>query len=251
LFLDVDGCLLEFADDPAAVVVRPTLRQLLHRLHDTLEGALALVSGRRVGDLDRLFGAPHWTIAGLHGYELRRDDGSHREIAIDPAHASRMRSAVAALAARLAGVELEDKQAAIALHCRRAPRQLAALQRAAHALIAELPGYELQLGNQVVEFKPAGMDKGIAVTELLALPPFAGRMPVYLGDDLTDEHAFATSNRADGISIRVGDRTPTLAQFTLPDPAAVQAWLARVENALTHGVQTHANTPGGPPARQP
>lgn len=251
LFLDVDGCLLEFADDPTAVRVEPTLRRLLHRLHDTLDGAVALISGRNISDLDRLFGTPHWTTAGLHGHELRRDDGSLRTLAIDPSHEAHMRREVAALAARLDGVELEDKHAAIALHCRRAPHLLTDLQSAARALIGALPGYELQLGNLVAEFKPTGMDKGLAVAELLSQPPFSGRLPVYLGDDLTDEHAFATANRAGGLSIRVGDRTPTLAHFTLPGPAAVQAWLTRVETALTPGVQTHANTHGGPPPRQP
>lgn len=251
LFLDVDGCLLEFADDPQAVAVEPALRALLHDLHGALDGALALVSGRGVSDLDRLFGAPRWAMAGLHGFELRFDDGRHREIPADPVHEARMRREVATLAARFDGVQLEDKQAAIALHCRRAPWQLPALQRAAEALVAGLPGYELQPGHLVVEFKPAGMDKGRAVTELLQEPPFAGRAPVYLGDDLTDEHGFATANLEGGISVRVGHREPTLAQFTLPGPAAVQAWLSRVLDALNHGVSPHAHLTGGQPIQRP
>ncbi|KRE88717.1 trehalose phosphatase [Frateuria sp. Soil773] len=245
LFLDVDGCLLEFADDPQAVEVEPDLCRLLESLHGALDGALALVSGRGVDELDRLFGAPPWAMAGLHGFELRFADGRHREIAAEPAHEARMRREVQALAARFDGVQLEDKHAAIALHCRRAPWQLPALQRAAAALAAGLPGYELQPGHLVVEFKPAGMDKGRAVAELLQQPPFSGRAPVYLGDDLTDEHAFATANLEGGISVRVGQREPTLAQFTLPGPAAVQAWLSRVFDALPHGVPSHATSVGG------
>lgn len=256
LFLDVDGCLLEFADDPAAVSVTPTLHALLQALHDRLDGALALVSGRGVGDLDRLFGSPSWTLAGLHGYELRHR-GSRREIAVDPADQVRMRTAVQALAARMEGVQLEDKQQAMALHCRRAPERLPALRSAAEALAAALPGYELQPGNLVMEFKPAGMDKGRVVEELMRRAPFAGRTPVYLGDDLTDEHAFAAVNRSGGTSVRVGDRDPTDARFTLPSPAAVQAWLDRVRDVLgtcdePKGVSTDANTGGGQPSgRQP
>lgn len=235
LFLDVDGCLLEFADDPAAVRVSPALHGLLQSLHDQLGGALALVSGRGVKDLDRLFDAPGWALGGLHGYELRYGDGRQRELAVDPGDQARMRMAVQALAARLDGVQLEDKQHAMALHCRRAPDRLPALREAAEAVAAGLSGYELQPGNLVMEFKPAGMDKGRAVEELMRQPPFAGRTPVYLGDDLTDEHAFHAVNQAGGASVRVGQREPTLARFTLPSPAAVQAWLERVRDALGHG----------------
>jgi trehalose 6-phosphate phosphatase len=258
LFLDVDGCLLEFADDPAAVRVPPGLHALLQALHDALDGALALVSGRGMKDLDRLFGTPPWALAGLHGYELRYGDGRHREITVDPVDQARMRTAVQALAARLEGVQLEDKHHAMALHCRRAPERLPALRAAAGAVAASLPGYELQPGNLVMEFKPAGMDKGYAVDELMQQPPFAGCIPVYLGDDLTDEHAFAAVNRAGGLSVRVGQREPTRARFTLPSPTAVQAWLNRVKEALGHGpdhskgVSIDADSGGGqPPDRQP
>ncbi|MEI7035883.1 trehalose-phosphatase [Fulvimonas yonginensis] len=253
LFLDVDGCLLEFVDDPAAVVVSDSLRRLLQALHDRLDGALALVSGRAVHDLDRLFGRPSWALAGLHGYELRYDDGSHREIAVDPVAEARMREAVQALAARMDGVQLEDKHQAIALHCRRAPQRLPALLAAARALAADLPGYELQPGNLVVEFKPAGMDKGRVVEELMQRPPFAGRAPVYLGDDLTDEHAFAAVNRLGGLSVRIGMREPSQARFTLPSPDAVHAWLDQLRDALdTHeGVSIDATTGGGPSPCQP
>ena len=258
LFLDVDGSLLDFADDPAAVFVSPDLRALLQALHDRLDGALALVSGRRVDDLAQLFGRPPWALAGLHGYELRAADGSRREVRVDPADQARMRAAVHALAARLEGVQLEDKQHAMALHCRRSPQRLPALREAAEALAASLPGYELQPGNLVMEFKPAGMDKGRAVDELMQQPPFAGRTPVYLGDDLTDEHAFVVVDRAGGLSVRVGDREPTHARFTLPSPAAAHAWLERVRGTLGHGpdhpkgVSIDADSGGGqPPTRQP
>jgi trehalose 6-phosphate phosphatase len=250
LFLDVDGCLLDFADDPDAVVVTSALGDALRRLHDLLDGALALVSGRSVDDLLRLFGAPPWTLAGLHGFELRREDGRCRELMLDPAHEARMRQEVRLLAAQLQDVQIEDKGHAIALHCRRAPQQLPALRKAATTLVERLPGYELQDGNLVVEFKPAGVDKGQVVAELLRQKPFAGRRPVYLGDDLTDEHAFATINAAGGISVRVGEREPSQAYFTLSTPGAVHAWLCRVVDALSDGVIEHADHVGEPPVSQ-
>lgn len=243
LFLDVDGSLLEFADDPAAVIVDPGLCATLDRLHAALGGALALVSGRALADLARLFGDPGWTLIGLHGLERRIDGGAVQRPALDAAAVERMRRETAALAARLGQVQWEDKGVAAALHCRRAPTMLPSLRAAAEALARRLPGYELQPGNLVMEFKPAGMDKGCAVQDLLAVPPFAGRRPVYVGDDLTDEHAFAAVNAAGGISVRVGDRTPSHALFTLPHPAAVQAWLNALLDALNRGAPPDATHP--------
>jgi trehalose 6-phosphate phosphatase len=245
ILLDVDGTLLDFADDPLSIRPGASLLTLLHALHRMLDGALALVSGRELADLDRLFGAPHWAAAGLHGLELRHADGSRNNFAVAAAQQERMRHAVGALAARFEGVQVEDKHAAIALHCRRSPAQLPALRDAANALIGQLSGYELQPGSLVLEFKPDGMDKGHAVLELLQHTPFTGRRPVYLGDDLTDEHAFASINSRHGLSVRIGTREPSLAEFTLPGPAAAEAWLSRVLDALTHGATAHAGFPEG------
>jgi len=245
LLLDVDGTLLDFADDPLAVEIHASLLDLLHRLHRALDGALALVSGRGLDDVDRLFGHPRWAAVGLHGLELRHADGSFRRIDVAPAQQVRMRDATRSLAARFDGVRVEDKGSAIALHCPRGPEQLSELHEAARELLRDLPGYELQPGRRVLEFKPADMDKGRAVRELLRRGTFAGRTPVYLGDDLTDEHAFAVINQQGGISVRVGSREPTLAHFTLSDPAATSQWLNRLFEALIHGTQPHDVPTGG------
>jgi trehalose 6-phosphate phosphatase len=251
VFLDVDGTLLDFNNDPRAVQVSGALLTLLHALHDALDGALALVSGRELDDLDGLFDKPRWAAAGLHGLQLRRADGSFRRITIAPEQQKKMQQATEALAARFAGVQLEDKQIAVALHCRRAPEQFAPLHDAAVELIAQLPGYELQPGNLVIEFKPVGMDKGRAVVELLGSPPFAGRLPVYLGDDLTDEHAFASIQKKHGIGVLIGSARSTQASFSLPGPAAVEVWLARVLDALSRGTIQHDEQPAERSARQP
>lgn len=233
LLLDVDGTLLDFADDPQAVQPEASLVQLLHALQRQLDGALALVSGRSIDELDRLFERPRWAAAGLHGLQLRHADGSFRRLTMRAGQQQHMREQVLALAARFEQVQWEDKGMAVALHYRCAPAVWPLLHEAAQKLVLQLPGYELQPGDHVLEFKPCGMDKGRAVRELLARAPFNGRLPVYLGDDLTDEHAFARVNRQHGLSIRVGSREPSLARFTLPDPAAAIAWLSAVRDALT------------------
>lgn len=235
LLLDVDGTLLDFKDDPQAVAASPSLIDLLGNLHHVLRGALALVSGRAIEDIDRIFGHPGWAAAGLHGMELRHADGRFRRGQVSTSDRTRMRKLVDELVARFDGVEIEDKKQAIALHCRNDPDQLVALHAAAEALLPQLAGYELQPGRQVLEIKPSGIDKGQAVAELLEQPPFVGRVPVYLGDDLTDEHAFEHVNRVQGLSVRVGSREPTTAHFTLRDPAAAQAWLQRVLNNISRG----------------
>jgi trehalose 6-phosphate phosphatase len=243
LFLDVDGSLIDFADRPERVHVSKTLIGLLSQLHAALGGALALVSGRPIEDLRHLFGAPPWAMAGVHGLQLRHADGARRDIELDHAEQQRLRRATHSLAAQVPQIMVEDKGIAVALHDHSGDPGMLALREASEALLIELPDYELQLGHRVIEIKPAGMDKGQAVAELLARPPFQGRMPVYVGDDFTDEHGFATANLENGISIRVGQREPSLAQYTLSGPAAVQAWLARVLYAL--GVTLDDQHPGG------
>ena len=237
LFLDVDGTLVGFTDDPAATRVTPLLRRTLAALHDALDGALALVSGRQLADLDRLFDTPGWAAAGLHGLERRGSDGRGHDYRPDPDTLAVLRRHAAALAAALPGVRVEDKGACVALHCREAPGQEHALRAGAQALAARLDGYEMQPGNHVFELKPASIDKGHALGAFLAEPPFAGRTPVYVGDDLTDEHAFAAVNAGGGISIRVGHREPSVARFMLDNPAAVQTWLDAVLARLTTHTQ--------------
>ncbi len=245
LFLDVDGTLLDFADQPDQVCVDTPLRSLLDELSTTLDGALALVSGRSLDDLDDLFGNPSWALVGLHGLEQRGTDGRYRGVHIGAARRSLVRDIASTVAAGLPGVTMEDKGVAVALHCRTAPGQFPALRQSVEALLPRLPGYEMQQGNLVIELKPEGMDKGKAVANLLSGWPFNGRLPVYVGDDLTDEHGFATANLESGLSIRVGMREPSLARFSLPEPAATRIWLSRVLYALKHGAFSHAHSSGG------
>lgn len=232
LFLDIDGTLLDFAARPSAVVVETELRMQLQRLHATLDGALALLSGRPLQQIDALLDLPHAAAAGLHGAELRHSNGRISELRPDAARLEMLREHARVIAAALPGVLFEDKGAALAMHYRNAPEAAAEVQRIAYELVRLAGnGFELQAGNQVVEIKPAGVDKGVALAALMHEAPFAGRVPWMLGDDLTDEHAFARVNELGGVSIVVGARRPTCAHHALTDPAAARAWLAALADS--------------------
>jgi trehalose 6-phosphate phosphatase len=235
LFLDADGTLLAFADDPEAVALADGLLDTLDTLHAALGGAVALVSGRAISGLDRIFDRPRWAAAGQHGMERRDSTGRVVTLPVDVAELARLRETVHAVAAELPGVRVEDKSWSVAWHCREHPTYEAELARRAPDIVARFPGFELQPGSYVFEFKPRGMDKGVAVAAFLDEAPFRGRRPVYLGDDLTDEHGFAVANARGGASIRIGERTPSQATFTLSSPADVHAWLDSVKARLSQG----------------
>lgn len=227
LFLDVDGCLLEFDEDPDRVRAPASLSAQLAAVSRRLGGALALVSGRGIASVDRVFAPARFPVGGLHGLERR---GAATRQAAGPAAVDPVAWAalVAEARARMAAhprARVEDKGRALALHWRAEPQAEAHAHAFARHALARLPGYRLQPGNRVLELRPAGADKGTAIAAFLEEPPFAGRRPVFAGDDLTDEHGFALVNRRDGISIVVGDRRPTLATHRLADPAAVRQWL--------------------------
>lgn len=229
LFLDVDGTLIEFAERPEQVRLLPQVREDIGRISDRLHGAVALVSGRPLAQLDALFAPLRLPAAGLHGHQLRNGDllGTAAEQAPEWLHALH-RQAMEYAHAR-PGVLVEDKGISLALHWRSAPDLGEDVTRFARQHLRQDSGYRLQPGDHVIEFVPADADKGGAVERLMRQPPFAGRRPVYIGDDLTDEFGFAAANRLGGWSVLVGPRTATDARWRLRDPDAVHAWLR--ENA--------------------
>lgn len=224
-FLDVDGTLLDIAETPGAIHVDAGLLDLIGRLYRESGGAVALVSGRALSDLDERLGMLRLPMAGQHGLE-RRDVGGRLWIHAPPPEAkSALKAALAPVLERHPALLLEDKGLTLALHYRRAPRLAAYAHRLMTQLAITGDGFEVQKGKRVIEIKPAGVDKGSAIAEYLAEPPFAGRKPVFIGDDANDEHGFAEINRADGVSIKVG-RGRTCARFRLDNVAAVRRWLA-------------------------
>lgn len=232
LFVDVDGTLLDIAARPDAVVVDASLPATLKRLKQRLCGALAPISGRPLRDIDALLGL-YGAAAGLHGAELRGPGGAALAAPILHEGLDGARRCAVEAAASIAGVLVEDKRGAIALHYRAAPDAELDVRRAAIAMLdAAGNGYELLYGKCVIELKPANTDKGAALAALMRIAPFAGRTPWMIGDDATDEDAFAEVNAERGVSIIVGPRRPTVARYALAGPAAARAWLAALANAM-------------------
>ena len=224
-FLDVDGTLINIADTPDTVVVDQALLKLMANLHRATGGALALVSGRMISDLQSRTRLTQLPMAGLHGLERRDSTGRLWLHAAEPAAKSAMKAALEPVVGRFPGLLLEDKGLTLALHYRLAPTLATYVHRLMRQLVQlHAPGLELQRGKFVVEIKPAGIDKGTAVAEYLLESPFKGRRPVFIGDDLNDEHGFAEVNRLDGVSIKVG-RGLSCARYRLPNVAAVHHWL--------------------------
>lgn len=226
LFLDVDGTLLEIAETPGAVVVPEPLKAMLGELSVRLDGALALVSGRSVQSLDTLFAPLRFTAAGVHGCERRETTGCITRPKVDLVKFAAARDQLAAWAQQHAGSLLEDKGYALALHYRRAPE----LETSAHARVMALlsrmgGGFELQSGKAVFEIRPAGYSKGKAIQTFMHEAPFAGRLPVFIGDDITDEDGFAIVNALNGLSIRVGDAAASAARHRLANVSEVIGWL--------------------------
>jgi len=227
LFLDVDGTLLELAEHPQAVDVDPRLVPLLDRLRDAADGALALVSGRTIADLDRLFERVDLPTAGLHGCERRDARGRLHVAPVAIEQLSELRAGLQDLVRRHPGLMLEDKGAGLALHFQDA-REVEHLVRGEVALLAAplVPEYTLLDGHRVIEVKPAAHTKDSAVMAYMQEEPFRGRVPIFIGDDQTDYGGFAAVRRFEGLAIAVGPRVHS--EWWLPGPTAVHRWLEQL-----------------------
>jgi trehalose 6-phosphate phosphatase len=229
LFLDVDGTLLELAAHPNAVHVPKPLIRLLERLRKRFGGAVAVISGRPLHDIDALFSPLTLPAAGVHGIERRDAEGTPRHRPSPASWRSALQAELLAFARAHPKVLLEDKGHAMALHYRRAPELADDVERLAETLVTRShSGVRLLRGKMVREFLPIGTDKGIAVRDFLAETPFSGRRPVYVGDDVTDEAGFSAVNALGGVSVRVGPPADTHAQYRLADVPGVYAWLTEL-----------------------
>ena len=226
-FLDIDGTLLEIAETPSAVRVDRQLLGLVRDLHQAADGALALISGRRIADIDGLFPGLRLPLAGQHGIERRDAVGGLHVHTAPLAELDEIRYRFREIAAAHPGVLAEDKGATLALHFRGAPELEPQLRNIVAILLHRLGDtFRLQPGKMVFEIKPAGKDKGTAIAEFLEETPFRGRRPVFLGDDVTDEYGFRVVNGRAGISVKVGPGD-SAAPWRLEDVAAVRDWLLR------------------------
>lgn len=227
LFLDMDGVLAPLAETPDAVVPHPERTAALRAVAERLDGRVAIISGRTIAEIDRIAEAATTSASGVHGLEHRQADGFLHRAEAAPA----VREAVAAFerfASTRPGIIVEDKAVSAGLHYRGAPNEAEAALALARRL-ADETGLTLQAGNLVVELKTPGTSKGTALKAFMLEPPFAGSVPVMLGDDLTDEDGFLAAEALGGFGVLVGPPRETAARHGLPDVDAVLAWLHAVE----------------------
>jgi trehalose 6-phosphate phosphatase len=224
ILLDIDGTLLDIAPTPHSVHVPSSLRKTLQQLQQLGGGALALVSGRTLADIDLLFAPAQFTTIGGHGAEMRlmyNGTTHHRgATTLDPT----LRSRLAEIVKLGNGIILEDKGYSVAIHYRLAPDKERAVYDAVEAIKADLPSLDVLSGKAVVEIKNLCFDKGTAIRDLMQHPPFAGRQPVFVGDDKTDEAAFKVLPEFNGIAISVGRMVPGVAT-RFEAPSDVRRWL--------------------------
>ena len=228
LFLDFDGTLVDIAERPEAVAIDPGLPALLQSLRQALGGALAIVTGRTIADVEGFLPGLGLDICGLHGFE-RRLAGTTAVPALPDLTAD-----IGDLRARLGdrpGIVVEDKRIGVAVHWRMAPAFEEDAKAALDELAARLgPAYRVQDGKAVREILPAGAGKGRAIRDVMTVEPYRGRRPVFVGDDRTDEPGFDVVNAVGGVSIKVG-AGPTIARHRMVSPAAVRRWLAAWERS--------------------
>ncbi|WP_246565039.1 trehalose-phosphatase [Ancylobacter sonchi] len=229
LFLDIDGTLIEHADHPEGITIPEDLPTLLMRLQTAFDGAVALVSGRTIEWMDRRFAPARLAAAGQHGAELRLDPhGKAVPLAIPPWR-KRLEDELDAALKAWPGVYLEHKPLSLAVHYRAVPQFEDDVKLKVGAIANGLQSdIELLAGRSVIEIRQAGLTKGTAVKRFLETAPFAGRLPVFLGDDVTDEDGFGAVKAAGGLAVAVGPRPTDQADFRLGDPGEVRGWLASV-----------------------
>ncbi|MCP4381547.1 MAG: trehalose-phosphatase [Hyphomicrobiales bacterium] len=230
-FLDIDGTLIDIASTPDAVIVPPELPILLDNLRQRTGGALALITGRDMETVDRLLHPARPSVGAIHGTQLRLPDGE----VVTPPPAQRLaaiRERLAAFTAANTGSLFEDKGTAVAVHFRGAPALADIVEAEVRDAVGDDDELIVQPGKMVFEIRPAHADKGRAVADFMQRPPFHGKRPVAVGDDVTDETMFKAAVDAGGCAIRVG--TPqdgSAARASLADPAAVRDWLDSLDRS--------------------
>jgi trehalose 6-phosphate phosphatase len=223
LFLDLDGTLAPIAATPSEVVLDCRFLDMLPRLMRRLDGRVAIISGRSLENVDSILRGSVTAVAGVHGLERRTASGARIGVAAHPKLAD-ARQEFLRLSDVYPGSLVEDKGLGVALHYRGAPAA-ASVAREIGRRFALGMGLGLQEGDMIVELLTPGQDKGGAVSAFMREPPFAGGIPVFVGDDLTDEHAFAAAEAWGGFGIQVGPERETKARYRLRDVEAVIAWL--------------------------
>src|SRR6202163_647641 len=226
---DIDGPLLDLAPTPREVWVPPDLATTLNRLADKTSGALALVSGRSLNDIDLIFAPEQFPAVGGHGAEMRISGDNESVATHAPPMDRELKRRLAAIAKLSPGILLEDKGYSLALHYRLAPHAEKAIYEAVSLIRADLPNAPIEVlpGKCVYEINHSGFNKATGVRELMTHEPFKGRRPVFIGDDVTDEAVFAIVPEFGGLAFSVGRHAAGVADY-FDEPRDVRAWLARL-----------------------
>jgi trehalose 6-phosphate phosphatase len=219
LFLDFDGTIVDIAPRPNEVQVPEPMIGVLQDLHGYLQGAVAVISGRPIEQIDAFLQPLQLAVAGVHGAERRGADGQLHLLSTHPL--DRIEEAAVKLAADHPGLLVENKRGSLALHYRQRPELEALCLHTMQEAVDDSPGITLLRGKMVAEAKPGGASKGHAIEAFLAEAPFAGRTPVFIGDDITDEVGFSAVQRLGGLGIKVGTG-PTCAFGRLANPSALR-----------------------------
>src|SRR5882724_4498774 len=229
ILLDIDGTLLDLAPTPREVWVPPGLAKALNRLLVRTEGALALVSGRSLNDIDLIFAPDQFPAVGGHGAEMRIRGDSEAVAAGAPPMDKELKRRLAAIARLSPGILLEDKGYSLALHYRLAPHAEKAIYAAVSLIRADLPNAPIEVlpGKCVCEIKHSGFNKATGVLELMRHEPFKGRRPFFIGDDVTDESVFGIMPNFDGLAFSVGRRAKGVAGH-FDAPSDVREFLAHL-----------------------
>jgi len=229
VLLDIDGTLLDLAPTPREVWVPPDLSKTLNRLLDKTSGAVALVSGRSLNDIDLIFAPEQFPAVGGHGAEMRLESDSEAVAIHAPPMDKELKRRLAAIAKLSPGILLEDKGYSLALHYRLAPHAEKAIYAAVSLIRADLPNAPIEVmpGKCVCEIKHSGFNKASGVIELMTHDPFKGRRPIFIGDDVTDESVFAIMPDLRGLAFSVGRRAKGVVSH-FDEPRDVRQWLARL-----------------------
>jgi len=224
IFTDFDGTLVEIASHPDAIVVPEDLPIRLRTLYSALDGALAVVTGRSIAAIDGFLPSQAFSLTGSHGAEYRHNGEQQ-------APESHLVDDARTIADRVSdslhgenGVLVEPKPTGVAVHYRAAPEKGAIASAALARALDGFPDFHAINGKKVVEARPKSANKGVALSRLMQVNPFVGRMPIFIGDDVTDEDGFAAAERLGGFGIRIGEESETLARFSLPDIATLYSY---------------------------
>ncbi|MFS2224826.1 trehalose-phosphatase [Pantoea sp. B65] len=242
-FFDVDGTLAAIKPRPDEVSIPAAVRHNLQAISTLSHGALALISGRPIAQLDALAAPLQVPLAGVHGAERRDARGELHCLTLPAQVVAALDAMLNSSMANWPGTQLETKGMAFALHYRQAMQYESQVLQLAESMVERFPMLALQPGKCVVELKPQGTDKSAAIRAFMQEAPFAGRIPVFIGDDLTDEAGFLVVNAMQGLSVKVGEGS-SHARYRLKGVDEVYAWLEQMKLQLDQDKTTSVRSKG-------